>query len=95
MNKSFQIQVSESSTELLQSMKREKNKVNREKLHMLYLVATRHCKSKTNLARLLGRNRNTITLWLRIYEKGLKDLLQPQPNKGGRKPPFDTTSTRK
>ena len=87
MNKAFITDVQESSLELLYCERKEKDNYRRDKFKMLYLIRTEQSKSIQQLSNLLGRNRNTISKWLKLYHLGgIDTLLKTKVSKGGRPP---------
>lgn len=67
----------------------ERDERRRERLHALWLLASGQAKSRMDLARRLGRNRETVSRWLADYSQGgLAALLRPAkapgpPSRGG------------
>jgi transposase len=74
--------VTEPADDLKHSFQHEHDPRKRQRLQMLYLIASRQASRRTHLARLLGRDRTTIGSWLARYERGglsaLLDLHVPQ-----------------
>lgn len=81
--------VRESAAELLELRRTERDERRRERLHALWLVASAAVSSRMELARQLGRNRETISRWVAEYARGgLAALLRPAerpgpPSQGG------------
>ena len=81
--------ISESADELLEARRAERDERRRERLHGLWLIASGQAANRSDLARQLGRNRETISRWLSDYvQGGLAALLRaPQrpgpPSQGG------------
>ena len=62
---------------LKQRFTAERHPAKRQRLHMLYLLASHQAQSRMAVAALLGVSRNTITHWLTTYATaGLDGLLQ-------------------
>ena len=62
---------------LKQQFTAERHPVKRQRLHMLYLLASRQAPSRVAVASLLGVSRNTVATWLTTYATaGLDGLLQ-------------------
>ena len=75
--------VAESAAELLEVRRSERDERRRERLHALWLVASGQASSRTDLARRLGRNRETLSRWLTDYTRGgLAALLRPAARRG-------------
>lgn len=75
--------ITESSDELKAQMKQETEPLKRQRLHLLYLVASGQADSRTDAATTLGVHRNTVGRWLDRYEQaGLASLLQVTPPPG-------------
>ena len=71
----------ESAQELLELRRLERDERRRERLHLLWLLASGTVPDRQSAARQLGRNRQTVGLWLKAYEQGgLRELLRaPRP----------------
>lgn len=68
--------VTQSAEELKQAMKQERHPLKRQRLQMLYLVASEQASTRSALAPLLGVHRETVGDWLTSYaEGGLEALL--------------------
>ncbi len=80
MNRTMPI-VIESADDLKTRFHREHNPHKRERLQMLYFIASAQATRRVQLASLLGVSRNTITRWLALYTTGgipaLLDLYVP------------------
>ena len=62
---------------LKQRFLREPHPTKRQRLHMLYLLASHHATSRVAVATILGVSRNTVARWLTTYATaGLSGLLQ-------------------
>jgi transposase len=67
----------EDADTLKQQFTAERHPVKRQRLHMLYLLASRQATTRITVAALLGLSRNTIGRWLTLYTTaGLAGLLQ-------------------
>jgi transposase len=76
--------IQENIDELERMLKTEKNKHKRDRIQALYLIKTEQAKTRIQIAKMLSVNRNTIGIWLNIYEKqGLSKLLpiNTKPNR--------------
>ena len=75
--------VTEPVEELLEQRRVERDERQRERLHLLELVARGVEGSRSALARRLGRNRETISAWLETYaQEGLAGLLRAPKSPG-------------
>lgn len=69
--------IAQSAAELLEMRGAERDRRRRERLQLLWLVASGGVKSRLEAARHLGRNRETVSRWLEEYQKeGLAGLLR-------------------
>lgn len=76
MNKALP-KIKETAEELKEMLKTERNSKRQTRLQALYLIATKQAKARGQVARLLGKNRNTISGWLSLYEnEGLAKFLE-------------------
>ncbi len=79
--------IHESADELKQLLTQERHPAKHQRLHALYLLASRQARRRTDAATLLGVDRNTIGRWLTQYEQGgLAALLNIYVPAGKRKP---------
>ncbi len=86
MNKAVPI-IHESVDELKQRLARERHPVKHQRLHALYLLASRQARFRSDVARLLSLDRNTVERWLDHYAAGgLPALLHVYVPAGKRKP---------
>lgn len=69
MNKPIPI-IHESADELKQRLSRERHPAKQQRLHALYLLASGQVHFRTEVARLLGIDRNTVGRWLERYAHG-------------------------
>jgi len=69
--------IGEDADMLKQQFTAERHPVKRQRLHMLYLLASRQATTRRTVAALLGLSRNTVGRWLTLYTTGgLDGLLQ-------------------
>ncbi len=86
MNKAVPI-IHESAEELKQRLARERHPAKHQRLHALYLLASGQARFRSDVARLLGLDRNTVGRWLDQYAHGgLPALLTLYVPAGKRKP---------
>ncbi len=79
--------IQESADELKQRLSRERHPAKQQRLHALYLLASGQARRRTDVATLLGVDRNTVGRWLAQYEHGgLPALLDIYVPAGKRKP---------
>lgn len=76
MNKALP-KIKETKEELKELLQREKHNKKQNRLQALYLIVSKQAKSRSKVADLLGKNRNTISQWMSLYEVGgLEKLLE-------------------
>jgi len=86
MNKTVPI-IHESADELTQLLSYERHPAKHQRLHALYLLASGQARFRTDVAMLLGVDRNTVGRWLDQYAQGgLPALLHIYIPAGKRKP---------
>lgn len=86
MNRTIPI-IHESADELKQLLVQERHPVKHQRLHALYLLASGQARFRSDVAHLLGLDRNTVGRWLDHYEHGgLPALLHVYVPAGKRKP---------
>jgi transposase len=74
MNKALP-KIKETAEELREMLKKEHQVKRQNRLQALYLIATKQAKSRSQVAEMLGKNRNTISDWMSLYEaEGLEKL---------------------
>jgi transposase-like protein len=78
--------ITEDADELKRLMKQERHPLKRQRLQMLYLVASEQAQTRTALAPLLGVNRETVGDWLQLYADGGRDLLLTIRTPPGKQP---------
>ncbi len=59
----LKIKVRESSSELKELLRRQKNQVAKERIQVLYWIKTKQAESVNHLAVLIGRHRTTVSRW--------------------------------
>jgi transposase len=69
MNKTVPI-IHESADQLKQLLSGERHPVKHQRLHALYLLASGQARFRSDVARLLGLDRNTAGRWLERYAQG-------------------------
>ncbi len=62
--------ITESADELKPLFLKEHDPRKRQRLHMLFLIASAQATNRTQLSALLGVSRNTVASWLRHYTSG-------------------------
>lgn len=62
--------IHEPVADLKERLRREREGRKHVRLQMLYLLATSQATTRQDLARVLGRSRNTVGHWLTAYEQG-------------------------
>jgi hypothetical protein len=82
--------VSEDADELKRLMKQERHPLKRQRLQMLYLVASKQAQTRTALAPLLGVNRETVGDWLQLYADGGREHLLTVRTPPGKQPIIPT-----
>jgi len=76
MNKALP-KIKETGEEIRERLKTERHSKRQNRLQALYLLVTRQANSRAEVAAMLGKNRNTISDWLSLYEtEGLEKLLE-------------------
>lgn len=70
MTRPFQIEIHESQQELEKALKHATTASSKERLQMLYWLQSGQVSSRQALAELLGRDKATITRWLKKYKDG-------------------------
>lgn len=78
--------VTEDADELRRLMKQERHPLKRQRLQMLYLVASKQALTRTALAPLLGVNRETVGDWLQLYADGGREHLLTLRTPPGKQP---------
>lgn len=76
MNKALP-KIKETALELKEMLNREGNSKRQNRLRVLFLIASEQVRSRTRIAVLLGKSRNTVSNWLSLYEEsGLDKFLE-------------------
>jgi transposase len=74
--------IAESADDLKRRLRDERHPRKRQRLHLLFLIASRQVHSRSQLALVLGVTRNTVARWLAAYQQGglhaLLDLYVPE-----------------
>src|SRR4028118_740473 len=70
MANKFQVEIQETVEELEHRLERAITSVSKEKLLLLYWIATKKIKTREELATMLKRDESTIYRWLRTYKQG-------------------------
>jgi transposase len=84
MNKALP-KIKETAEEIRERLKTERNSKRQNRLQALYLIVTKQAKSRTQVAQMLGKNRNTISDWVRLYEtEGLEKFLEIYKSPGAK-----------
>jgi transposase len=82
--------ITESADDLKQLLKQERHHGKRQRIQLLYLLASGQARFRTEAADLLGLDRTTVGRWLALYETGglaaLLDLYIPR----GKQPPLSS-----
>ncbi len=73
----------ESAQELLELRRGERNERRRERLHLLWLLASGTAKDRQSAAGQLGRNRQTLSGWLNHYAQGGLEAMLRAPKPSG------------
>ncbi len=80
-------EIRESVDELQRMLKQERRHACQQRLHALYLLASKQAHQRREVAALLGVNRNTVGRWLHHYRRGgIDTLLAVYIPPGKRKP---------
>lgn len=69
MNKALP-KIKETKEELREMLKNERQTKKQNRLQALYLIVNKEAKSRTEAAKMLGFNRNSISQWFQLYEAG-------------------------
>jgi len=76
MNKALP-KIKETALELKEMLNQERHGKRHIRLQALFLIASKQAQSRTQIAALLGKSRNTISHWLSLYEQaGLDKYLE-------------------
>lgn len=85
MNKAMPV-IHESTAELKQRLTHERHPVTHQRLHALYLLASGQARFRSDVARLLSVDRNTVGRWLDRYAQGGLDTLLERYVPAGKAP---------
>ncbi|GIV96801.1 MAG: hypothetical protein KatS3mg057_1458 [Herpetosiphonaceae bacterium] len=83
--------IQESADALKARLKHEPSRAKRQRLHALYLVASRHATHRCEVADLLGVSRNTIGRWFATYAVGGLDAVLQISVPAGKQPALSPT----
>lgn len=67
--------ITESADDLKHRLRHESHPRKRQRLHLLFLIASQQVRSRSQLSRVLGIARNTVASWLATYQTGGLDAL--------------------
>ena len=84
MNIRLSIAIREDSEYLKKMMLQEKNGRKKERIHILYLFKAGICKTIEDFSEKIGRNRNTVSGWIKKYKAGGIGLLCKRDASPGR-----------
>ena len=77
MGRRLEVEISQSQEELEKALKTARTASSKERLLLLYLLKSKQVSSRQELAELIGRDKATITRWIRKYkDEGLVGLLE-------------------
>lgn len=85
MNKALP-KIKETEEEIREMLKSEQQVKRQNRLQALYLIVRGQAKSRSQVSKMLGFNRNTISEWIRLYEAGGLEKLLEIYKPGGAKP---------
>lgn len=81
MNKALP-KIKETEAEIREMLKNERQIKRQNRLQALYLIVSKQAKSRSQVSKMLGKNRNTISEWFALYEVGgmerFLDIYKPQ-----------------
>ena len=81
----YQLDITETETDLKQRLRSQKTASDKERVQLLYLLKTGQATTIQSAATLLGRHRVTVQEWLRLYRTGgLAAMLTHTPRTGRR-----------
>jgi transposase len=67
--------ITESADDIKRRLRDERHPRKRQRLHLLFLIASRQARSRSELSRVLGVARNSVISWLTLYQSGGIDAL--------------------
>jgi transposase len=77
MSRPFQIEITESETDLKKRLQHVREAIHKEKLQMLWWLKSGQVKEQQEISKRLGRDTSTVTRWLQKYRRGgLVELLR-------------------
>lgn len=77
MGRPFIIEITESEADLKKRLQHAREAIHKEKLQMLWWLKSGQVTQQQEIAKRLGRDKSTVTLWLQKYRRGgLVELLQ-------------------
>ena len=81
----YQLDITETETDLKQRLRSQKTASDKERVQLLYLLKTGQATTIQSAATLIGRHRVTVQEWLRLYRTGgLAAMLTHTPRTGRR-----------
>lgn len=84
MNKALP-KIKETAEEIKERLKNETGVKRQNRLQALYLIVTKQAKSRSQVSKILGFNRNTISEWFSLYEnQGLEKMLEIHKSVGAK-----------
>jgi transposase len=95
MANKFKVEIQETVEELEHRLERAITAVSKEKLLLLYWIATKKIKTREELATMLKRDSSTIYRWLRAYKQGGITSLLTVKKAPGKTPHIPPRSERK
>jgi transposase len=85
MNKALP-KIKETTEELREMLKNERQAKKQNRLQALYLIVNKEATSRTQVAKMLGFNRNSISQWFQLYEAGGVEKMLEIGTSSGAKP---------
>jgi len=83
MANKFQVEIQETIEELEHRLAQAKTAASKEKLLLLYWIATRKIRTRKELAAMLKRDESTVYRWIKTYKKGgINELLTVKKSPG-------------
>lgn len=77
MGRPFILEITESEADLKKRLQQAREAIHKEKLQMLWWLKSGQVTQQQEIAKRLGRDKSTVTLWLQKYRRGgLVELLQ-------------------
>jgi len=80
--------ITESADELKALLKQERHHAKRQRIQLLYLLASGQARFRREAAQILGVDRTTVGTWLRLYETGGLPALLAIYIPAGKQPPL-------